>query len=332
MSIISGRSDRLSTEFASTDEVDLSIVIPVYQSASTLQRLFEQLMGELDQLQLNYQLVFVEDGSPDNSWDLLKDLQRQAPDRVVAIQLMKNFGQQNAIMCGLHHADGRLIVTMDDDLQNPPSEIHKLIEAIAEQRADLVYGQYVSKKHVVFRNIGSAMVNGFYRLVFPSKVTVTSFRIMRRELAKSILGYTLNYTFIDGLLAWNTDRIGGVDVEHHSRMVGRSGYSLKKLVVLALNLFTNFSLLPLQFVSALGFVFALGGLLGGAFYFVMYLVGQISVPGYASIIVALSIFAGIQLLALGMIGEYVGRLHLNVNQKPQFVQRQVLSPCEKLCE
>ena len=114
-------------------------------------------------------------------------------------------------MCGLHHADGRLIVTMDDDLQNPPSEIHKLIEAIAEQRADLVYGQYVSKKHVVFRNIGSAMVNGFYRLVFPSKVTVTSFRIMRRELAKSILGYTLNYTFIDGLLAWNTDRIGGVD-------------------------------------------------------------------------------------------------------------------------
>lgn len=306
------------------DVLDISVVIPVYRSEGTLEALTERLTHTLAERYASYEIVFVEDGGPDNSWDVLRGLQARAPDRIVAIQLMKNFGQHNAIMCGLRHARGRLIVTMDDDLQNPPEEIPKLVEAIEEQGDDLVYGQYQGKQHKPWRNLGSTLVNTFYRRVFRSKITVTSFRIMRRELAKSILGYELNYTFIDGLLAWNTQRIGTVDVEHHARREGRSGYSLSKLAVLALNLVTNFSLLPLQLTSAIGFLFALGGLLAGAYYLVLYLTGQIEVPGYASIIVGILVLGGTQLLALGIIGEYLGRLHLNVNRKPQYRVRQIL--------
>lgn len=308
------------------DLLDISIVIPVYRSAATLPALVERLTAVMQQTALRYEVVFIEDGSPDNSWEVLTKLQAQAPDKIVAIQLMRNFGQHNAIMCGLRHAGGRLIVTMDDDLQNPPEEIPKLVKAIKEQDADLVYGQYQGKQHKPWRNLGSTLVNTFYRLVFHSKITVTSFRIMRLELVKTILGYDLNYTFLDGLLAWNTKRIGTVEVEHHARREGRSAYSLSKLAVLALNLFTNFSLLPLQLTSAIGFLFALGGLLAGAYYLVLYLTGQIEVPGYASIIVGVLVLGGTQLLAMGIIGEYLGRLHLNVNRKPQYRERQCLGP------
>src|SRR5262249_11998026 len=159
---------------------------------------------------------------------------------------------------GFRHTKGKWIVTMDDDLQHPPEEIPKLLAAMAAGELDLVYGSYDAKKHNPWRNVSSGLVNLFYRLVFHNPVTITSFRIIRRQLLESILSYSLNFTFVDGLLAWNTQRIGQVTVEHLPRAKGRSGYSLTKLLVLAFNLFTNFSLLPLQTVSVLGFLTAAG--------------------------------------------------------------------------
>lgn len=238
---------------------------------------------------------------------------------------MRNFGQHNALMCAFRHARGDFVVTMDDDLQNPPEEILKLIGAIRDSNLDLVYGTYAEKKHEAWRNIGSRLANAFYRVVFKSNHTVTAFRIIRRELLESIFPYDLNFTYIDGLLAWNTQRIGEVRVEHHARASGRSGYSWGKLLALALNLFTNFSLLPLQIVSALGFTVACGGFLGAIYYLLRYLFIGIPVPGYASTIVAVLSLGGAQLLSLGIIGEYLGRLHLNVNRKPQYVERCVLA-------
>lgn len=305
--------------------LDVSVVVPVYRSEATLPDLVDRLTAVLKQTGLRYEIVFVDDGSPDDSWQVLTDLQAKSPHAIVAVQLMRNFGQHNAIMCGLRHARGRLIVTMDDDLQNPPEEIPKLLKAVDEGGFDLVYGQYAGKKHERWRNLGSALVKSFYRLVFHSKITVTSFRVIRRELAQSILAYDLNFTFLDGLLAWNTQRIGTVEVEHHPRREGRGGYSLSKLAVLALNLFTNFSLLPLQLVSALGFLLALSGFSVGAYYLGLYALQSIAVPGYASTIVSVLVLGGAQLLALGIMGEYLGRLHLNVNRKPQYTARQVLS-------
>jgi polyisoprenyl-phosphate glycosyltransferase len=303
--------------------MDLSVVIPVYRSAKTLNTLVERLLAVLDDTGLDYEIVFVEDGSPDDSWRVLNELQAANPDRIVAIQLMCNYGQHNALMCGFRHARGDYIVTMDDDLQNPPEEIPKLIAALEARDLDLVYGTYGAKKHSGWRNLGSAVVNAFYRIVFKVWVTVTSFRIVRRELLESIFSYNLNFTYIDGLLAWNTRRIGQVPVAHHPRLEGRSGYSLRKLLVLGLNLFTNFSLLPLQLVSACGLLAAAGGFLLALYYLIEYLLSNIAVPGYASIVITILIVGGTQLLALGIIGEYLGRMHMNVNHKPQYVVRHV---------
>lgn len=304
--------------------MDISIVIPVYSSASSLPDLVGRLLPVLDAMRLDHEVVFIEDGSPDDSWRVLQELQSLHPDRIVVVQLMRNYGQHNALMCGFRHARGDLIVTMDDDLQNPPEEIPKLVSALCDGELDLVYGSYSVKQHVAWRNTGSFLVNAFYRMVFHSGATITSFRVLRRELVEAIFSYTLNYTFIDGLLAWNTQRIGQVAVKHHPRQVGRSGYSLKKLLILAFNLFTNFSLFPLQLVSATGFVAALGGLAMAFVFLLLRLFSGIAVAGYASIIVSILVMGGIQLLALGIMGEYLGRLHLNVNRKPQYTVRHVI--------
>ena len=304
--------------------VQVSVVIPVYRSAGTLREVVRRLRAVLDVGPRSYEIIFVNDSSPDDSWKVLLDLQRENADRIVLVQLMRNFGQHNALMCGFRHSRGRFVVTMDDDLQNPPEEIPRLLAAIESSGNDLVYGVPDVKKHHALRNAGSALVAAFYRRVFRSAVQPTSFRIMRRELVDAILSYGLNYTYIDGLLAWNTQRIGELTVEHQARAAGRSGYTLSKLLVLAFNLFTNFSLLPLQAVSLLGFFAAAGGMLIAFYYFLAYIFARISVPGYASTIIAVMFLGGVQLLALGVMGEYIGRLHLNVNRKPQYTVRTVV--------
>jgi polyisoprenyl-phosphate glycosyltransferase len=304
---------------------DFSIVIPVYNSAATLVELSERLDTVFEGLGRSFEIIFVDDGSKDESWARLKEVRERRPERVTAIQLMRNFGQHNALMCGFRHTRGEFVITMDDDLQNPPEEIPKLIRAIEEEGLDLVYGGYGEKKHKPWRNLGSAVVRGFYRIVFQSSVNLTSFRIIRRQLLESIFTYALNFTFVDGLLAWNSQRISEVRVEHKEREQGRSGYSIPRLLRLAFNLFTNFSLIPLQFVSGVGSLVAFSGILAGFYYLYKYFTSQIAVSGYASIIVAVLILGGVQLIALGIIGEYLGRLHMNVNRKPQYVERHILA-------
>jgi polyisoprenyl-phosphate glycosyltransferase len=305
--------------------MDLSIVIPAYRSAAILPALVDRLLVVLNGLGVRYEIIFVEDDSPDEgaTWMTLCNLQRANPESIIRIQLMRNFGQHNALMCGFRQARGRIIITMDDDLQHPPEEVPKLLDALQRAEFDLIYGVYDAKKHHAGRNLGSALTNLFYRVIFRSAARVTSFRAIRRELVLSILSYDLNFTYIDGLLAWNTRRVGQIAVEHQPRAVGRSGYSVGKLVLLAFNLFTNFSLLPLQIVSACGFFAAAGGLLVSFYYLVQYLLSNVVVPGYASTIIAILVLGGIQLMALGVLGEYLGRLHLNVNRKPQYTVRNV---------
>jgi len=303
---------------------DVSIVIPVYRSAPTLRDLVGRLMAVLRGMQVTFEIVLVDDGSPDDSWRVLCELHEQHPEHVITVQLMRNFGQHNALMCGFRQSTGRWIITMDDDLQNPPEEIPRLLEAMQDGQYDLVYGRYAQKQHHRWRNLSSVVVNAFYRCVFQSRVTVTSFRIIRRELLETIFPYRLNFTFIDGLLAWNTQRVGEVDVTHVPRQSGRSGYSISKLILLALNLFTNFSLLPLQLVTLTGLTTAAAGIAAALFFLARYCVSSITVPGYASTITAVLVLGGLQLLSLGILGEYLGRIHLNVNRKPQYVERQVL--------
>jgi undecaprenyl-phosphate 4-deoxy-4-formamido-L-arabinose transferase len=305
--------------------MDLSVVIPVYHAAGHLDALVAQLFPVLERSALSYEVIFVDDGSTDDSWQMLKRIQGERPERVVAVQLMRNYGQHNALMAGFRHCRGDLILTMDDDLQHPPEEIPKLLEAIRARDLDLVYGRYQSKKHPAWRNFGSNLVTRFYKLAFRSKITITSFRIMRRQLLESIFTYNLNFTFVDGLLAWNTHRIGEVLVDHQARSEGRSQYSLRKMVVLAFNLVTNFSYFPLQLVSLLGMLAAGGGFILASYYLLRAFFGTYTVEGFPSIIITILVLGGLQLMAIGIMGEYLGRLHLNMNRKPQYVERQVIS-------
>jgi glycosyltransferase involved in cell wall biosynthesis len=312
--------------------VDLSIVVPVYRSEATLRLLTERISQVCDRTGRTWQLIFVDDNSPDSSWSTLQELHKKDQQHVIAIQLMRNFGQHNALMSGFHQASGRLIITLDDDLQNPPEEIPRLIEAIETRDLDLVYGAVSHhKQHVWFRNLGSKLVNSFARFVFRTKVDISPYRIIRRQLVEKILSYDLNFTFIDGLLMWRTQRVGAIPVAHHARLRGRSGYSLLQLISLTTTLFTNFSLIPLQIASLLGMSFAIAGLLLGCYYLMSFFAGNISVSGYASLIVAILALGGIQLLCLGIIGEYLGRIHMNINRKPQFIVRTILAESNSPC-
>lgn len=304
-----------------TPELDLSIVVPVYNSAATLGRLLERLTQTIGTLTQSYEIILVDDGSRDDSWAVIQSLRGNYGDHLVAVQLMRNYGQHNTLMCGLGVARGEYVITLDDDLQNPPEEIPKLLAYIKQHGLDLVYGCPSNRSHAAWRNLGSTIVWHFYRTVFRNPITPSPFRIMRHQLAQSVLFYDLNFTYLDGLLAWCTSRIAGVEVEHHARAQGSSGYSLGKLLGLALNLYTNFSLIPLQIVSGLGVVTATSGFLVGVYYLFQFFASNIAVPGFASTIIAILILGGAQLLALGVIGEYLGRLHLNVNRKPQYVIR-----------
>jgi undecaprenyl-phosphate 4-deoxy-4-formamido-L-arabinose transferase len=304
--------------------VEVSVVIPVYNSARYLPSLVMRLMSVLQEETLQFEIILVDDGSRDESWNILRELWTQFPSHVMAIQLMRNYGQHNALMCGFRQARGQFIVTMDDDLQNPPEEIPKLLSTIRTSHADLVYGVYTHKQHACWRNLGSRLVGKFHKKVLKVPFEPTSFRIIKRRLMESILSYNKNFTYIDGLLTWNTQRIEATVVEHHPRVNGQSGYSIGRLMVLAFNLFTNFSLVPLQLVSVWGMFVALVGLVFGGYYLVQSLLSNIAVSGYASTIVAILVLGGTQLLALGIIGEYLGRVHLNVNRKPQYVERHIL--------
>jgi len=303
-------------------EIYLSVVIPVYGSKDTLNELYRRIISVVGRIGLTYEIIFIDDGSPDDSWKILENLY-QKDKHVKAVQLTQNYGQHNAIMCGFTIARGQMVITLDDDLQNPPEEIPKLIDKIREGY-DVVYGEYKYKQHSLFRNFGSMLIQFLYKFIFKVSGNLTSFRIIKKEIVDGLLEYKRNYTFIDGLLAWQTKNIGYVEVEHNIRASGKSGYNLKKLIQLSLNMMTNFSIFPLQLASIIGFLLSFLGLGMAAFFIIKKLFFGIPVTGFASIIVSITIFSGAQLVTIGLIGEYIGRIHLNLNNQPQYRIRRIL--------
>jgi undecaprenyl-phosphate 4-deoxy-4-formamido-L-arabinose transferase len=304
-----------------TKQPYISVVVPVFQSCETLKELHKRLVDVLKKIYPLYEIVYVDDGSPDDSWKILETLYKKNK-HIKIIQLTQNYGQHNAIMCGFANTNGQLVVTLDDDLQNPPEEITKLVVKIHEGY-DVVYGEYKYKQHSLFRNFGSALIQFLYKFIFKVSGNLTSFRIIKKEIIDGLLEYNRNYTFIDGLLAWQTKNIGYVEVEHKIRVFGKSGYNLKKLIQLSLNMMTNFSIFPLQLASITGFILSFLGLGMAVFFIIKKLFFGIPVTGFASIIVSITIFSGAQLVTIGMIGEYIGRIHLNLNNQPQYRIRKI---------
>ena len=303
--------------------IKLSIVVPVYNSERTLKELTERMEKVLENLVGDfYEIIFVNDGSSDASWQIIKDLSTD-DSNLIAINLTRNFGQHNAIMCGFWKAQGKYIITIDDDLQIPPEEISKLFKEI-QQGYDVVYGFYGDKQHSKFRNIGSKVIQFIYRKTFNMDIPISSFRILKQDIVQFLLSYKKSFTYIDGHISWFTKNIGSIEVEHKQRKVGDSGYSLKKLLILSLNMVTNFSIVPLQVASLTGILFATLGFFSGIFFIVKKIFFGISISGYASTIVAVTIFSGVQLLTVGLLGEYIGRIHINISKRPQYSIRKII--------
>ncbi|MGH9890624.1 MAG: glycosyltransferase family 2 protein [bacterium] len=302
--------------------MDLSVVIPVYGAAKILPSLADRLLAVLNDMHIEYELIFVNDDSPDEAWDVLRNLQEKHETRVRIIRLTKNFGQHSATMCGLRRASGSFVLTMDDDLQHPPEQIPVLWNAIQVQNLDVVYGKYQEKMHGNMRNIGSKLLSLVFRRVFGVPVGFSSFRIIRSEVLKGMQHYPHVFVFIDGILAGITSRIGCVAVPHHARAQGRSGYRMGKLLFLSVNVLTSFSLFPLQVATWMGFASSFVGAVLGLWIVYQALAGNVTVPGYASLFTAVLFMGGVQLLALGVIGEYLGRVYQSLNRDLPYVERE----------
>jgi len=302
----------------------LSIIIPVYNGASSIER----LVLELAQLKVEggVEVVLVNDCSPDDSWAIIQRLHQSAPMPILAVDLARNFGEHNAVMAGYAVANGEFLINIDDDFQNPPSEVIKLLEyARAHPELDVIYTKYAKKQHSFFRNLGSwfndKMAN--FLLDKPKHLYLSSFRCINRFLRNEVLRYTGPYPYIDGIILEHTQRIGTLEVKHDARSEGPSSYTLRKLIRLWLFMFVNFSVMPLRISSIMGFLFSAAGFLLAVFAILDSILNH-TPQGWASIVAGLLTFAGIQLIMLGLIGEYLGRLYLMQKGKPQYAVRTVL--------
>jgi undecaprenyl-phosphate 4-deoxy-4-formamido-L-arabinose transferase len=299
----------------------ISVVIPVYQGAKTIAKLTDELVSHIKSGEL--EVVLVNDGSTDNSHAECMSLVKKYPEVVRYISLARNFGEHNAVMAGLNHTAGDYAVIIDDDFQNPPEEIEKLVSRAVEENRDVVYSHYEKKEHSLFRNLGSAFNNlvASYLLNKPKDLYLSSFKCMNRFIIDEVIKYKGPFPYIDGLIWRSTKNIGKVLVRHDRREEGRSGYTMRKLVRLWLNMFVNFSIFPLRISIIVGFLLSI---VGGAFS-VFLIIDKLLNPdipmGITSILVAILVFSGVQMMMLGLIGEYLGKLFMANNQTPQYVVR-----------
>jgi len=296
-----------------------SIVIPVYNSQDSLVPLVERLQAVLPGVFSAYEILLVDDGSQDRSWETISHLQRQYP-QVCGLRLMRNYGQHNALLCGIRAARYELVVTLDDDLQHPPEEIPRLLEKL-EKGYDVVYGTPQSEQHGLWRDLASRVTKLALQSAMGARTarSVSAFRVFRTQVREAFANYQNSFVSIDVLLTWGTTRFGSVPVRHEKRPYGESNYTFRKLLRHAMNMVTGFSTLPLQLASLMGFAFALFGLLVLVYVVGRYLIQGGSVPGFPFLASTIAIFSGVQLFALGIIGEYLARMHFRLMDRPPFV-------------
>lgn len=303
----------------------ISVIIPVYQGEKTIARLVDGVCMELSSYEL--EVILVNDGSTDNSNELCRGVFKKYQGTVKYINLSKNFGEHNAVMAGLNYAKGDYAVIMDDDFQNSPNETHKLIDKIISGKYDVVYGYYGKKYHSWLRNSGSSFNNiiSTWLLGKPRDLYLSSFKCMNSFMVKELIKYKGPFPYVDGLVLRITRNIGRVKVLHEKAGDKRSRYNFNRLVGLWLNMFVNFSIYPLRIATLLGFLFSIiGGI--AAIYLVVDKFMHPAVPqGITSIMVSILLFSGIQLVMLGLIGEYIGKEYLTANQTPQYVIRDILA-------
>ena len=300
----------------------ISVVVPVYNSELILPELIKRLEPVLASLAGQYEVVLVNDGSRDQSWKVVQELSRSFP-WIHGINLMRNYGQHNALLCGIRAARFDIVVTMDDDLQHPPEDLPKLL-AKMEEGFDVVYGTPEKEQHGLLRDIASMITKIALQSAMGAETArvVSAWRLFRTQLRDAFADYHGPFVSIDVLLTWGTTKFGSVRVSHNPRSIGNSNYNFRKLVRHAMNMMTGFSVLPLQLASVIGFFFTLFGI--GVLVYVLgrYFITGTSVAGFPFLASIIAIFSGAQLFALGIIGEYLARMHFRTMDKPTYTIRE----------
>ncbi len=311
----------------------ISFVIPCYRSEKTLPGVIAEIDNKMTEMSdYTHEIVLVNDCSPDNTLDTVKKLCAEHA-HIKGISFARNFGQHAALMAGLRHTTGDIVICLDDDGQTPADEADKLINAL-EQGADAAYAQYGHKQHSLFRNFGSAVNERMTRIMLdkPADLYVSSYFAVKRFVVDDMIRYENSYPYVIGLVLRTTKNIVNVPVNHRERMEGTSGYTLKKLFGLWFNGFTAFSVKPLRIATAFGAITAVLGFLYG-FYTVIKRIVNPAVPmGFSALMTAIVILGGVVMLMLGLIGEYIGRIYISLNNSPQYVikeQINVSAPEEK---
>lgn len=297
----------------------VSIVIPVYRAEQTLADLYHQLSAAMTDIAPVFEIIFVEDGGGDGSWPIIADLARM-DQRVRGIRMSRNYGQHNALLCGIRAAKYSIILTMDDDLQHPVSEIAPMLAALTPEY-DVVYGAPQEEQHGFLRDLASRMT----KIALASSMgadtarNASAFRVFRTRLRDGFEAYRSPSVSIDVLLTWTTTRFTAIKVHHVQRAKGVSGYTPRKLIRHAFNLMTGFSTLPLQIASMVGFAFVLFGFSILAYVLGNYAIRGGAVPGFTFLASMIAIFSGAQLFALGIFGEYLARVHFRTMDRPPYL-------------
>jgi len=304
--------------------IELSFVVPVYNGSRTVGAVVERILDCYADLRI--EVVLVNDGSADDSEQTCRRLHEAHPEVVTLVNLSRNFGEHNAVLAGMTYARGGYVAVLDDDGQNPPEEVRRLYDRIREGGFDVVYGRYAVKYHSLFRNLGSRFNDrvATWMLKKPRELYLSSFKILNRFIVDEITRYKGAFPYIDGLILRSTSNVGQVDVQHRERTDAGSNYNLRRLFVLWLNMFLNFSITPLRLSALLGMLTSVISVLLLAAIVIdkLYVNPEITV-GLPTVLVVVVFFAGVQLMILGMIGEYVGRLFLDHSKNPQFVVRYI---------
>jgi glycosyltransferase involved in cell wall biosynthesis len=296
----------------------ISVVIPVYNSENGLHLLHKRLIDILEKITPKFEIIFVEDHGKDNSWKVIQDI-ATSDKRIKGLKMSRNYGQHNALLCGIRSAQNEIIVTIDDDLQNPPEEIPRLLSKLNEG-FDVVYGTPQTEKHGLLRDLASQITKMVLQGAMGADTArmVSAFRIFRTQLRNAFVNYDGSFVSIDVLLTWGSTRFTALKVQHDTRKLGQSNYTIGKLIMHAMNMMTGFSVLPLQLASYTGFLFTLFGI--GVFFYVLirYMLFGTPVQGFPFLASIIAIFSGAQLFSLGIIGEYLARMHFRIMSKPSY--------------
>ena len=300
-----------------------SVIIPVYNSEKTLKEVSERVIEQFKSISAPVELVLINDGSKDKSWEIIKQLKIEYPDQVIGVNLARNFGQHKALLCGFNHCTGDYIITIDDDLQHYPEDIKCLIDQQAETQADLIYGIYKKKKHSFFRNIGSNALKMIFRSFANTPAQGSSFRLLTRYVIDKVKDHDSPFVFLDEVMAWHSRGNSFADIRHEDRTEGRSGYNIFKLTAYTFQIIVTYTVLPLRLITWFGLIAFFVCLIFICFFiYQKYTYG--AELGFTALIVSVIMSTGLILFSIGIIGEYISRLFILQSRRPPFIIKEIL--------